>query len=90
MNKWPKISTLGQTPGWPRTNPYPDPTRDFSYLASWVMVHRQIAFFMNWLVSQKGEGYEYRLLALALAIVIIIRGAGAFSVDRALSSKSAA
>ncbi len=54
------------------------------------MVHRQIAFFMNWLVSQKGEGYEYRLLALALAIVIIIRGAGAFSVDRALSSKSAA
>jgi uncharacterized membrane protein YphA (DoxX/SURF4 family) len=28
------------------------------------------------------------LLALALAIVIMIRGAGAFSIDRGLSSKS--
>jgi len=59
-------------------------------LVAVLMVHRHIAFFMDWSGNQKGEGYEYHLLALALAIPIIIRGAGAFSVDRALSSKSAA
>src|SRR6202166_3518354 len=59
-------------------------------LVAVLMVHRHVAFFMNWLGNQKGEGYEYHLLALALAIPIIIRGAGAFSFDRALSSKSAA
>ena len=59
-------------------------------LVAVLMVHRHVAFFMNWGGSQKGEGYEYHLLALALAIPIIIRGAGAFSVDRTLSNKSAA
>jgi len=58
-------------------------------LVAVLMVHMHVAFFMNWAGNQKGEGYEYHLLALALAISIIIRGAGAFSVDRALSSKSA-
>jgi putative oxidoreductase len=58
-------------------------------LVAVLMVHMHVAFFMNWAGNQKGEGYEYHLLALALAIPIIIRGAGAFSVDRALSSKSA-
>ena len=58
-------------------------------LVAVLMVHRHIAFFMDWSGNQKGEGYEYHLLALAVAIPIIIRGAGAFSVDRALSSKSA-
>jgi len=59
-------------------------------LVAVLMVHMHIAFFMNWGGNQKGEGYEYHLLALALAIAIIIRGAGASSIDRALSSKSAA
>jgi len=58
-------------------------------LVAALMVHMHIAFFMDWSGNQKGEGYEYHLLALALAIPIIIRGAGAFSIDRALSSKSA-
>jgi putative oxidoreductase len=58
-------------------------------LVAVLMVHMHVAFFMNWAGNQKGEGYEYHLLALALAIPIIVRGAGAFSVDRALSSKSA-
>jgi putative oxidoreductase len=59
-------------------------------LVAMLMVHVHIAFFMNWAGNQKGEGYEFHLLALALAIPIMIRGAGAFSVDRAISSKSAA
>ena len=54
-----------------------------------LMIHRHVGFFMNWYGNQKAEGYEYHLLALALAISIMIRGAGAFSVDRALSGKPA-
>lgn len=58
-------------------------------LVAVLMVHMHIAFFMNWAGNQKGEGYEFHLLALALAIPIMIRGAGAFSVDRVLTNTSA-
>ncbi|MDE2491733.1 MAG: DoxX family protein [Elusimicrobia bacterium] len=50
-------------------------------------VHRHFGFFMNWFGNQKGEGYEYHLLAMALAVVIMIRGAGALSVDREVSKR---
>jgi len=33
---------------------------------------------------QKGEGYEYHLLALALCFLILVKGAGAASIDRAI------
>ena len=49
------------------------------------MVHLQNGFFMNWMGTQKGEGVEYHLLALAMAAALLLRGAGAFSLDRALS-----
>jgi len=52
------------------------------------MVHAQFGFFMNWTGAQKGEGFEYHLLTLAIAIFLIVKGAGAFSIDRALSAKS--
>lgn len=52
-----------------------------------LMQHVHFGFFMNWTGAQKGEGYEYHLLALALLIPVIIRGSGAFSIDRALSTK---
>jgi putative oxidoreductase len=48
-------------------------------------VHIHNGFFANWSGQQKGEGYEYHLLALALLLVVMIKGAGALSVDRALS-----
>jgi putative oxidoreductase len=48
-------------------------------------VHIHNGFFANWTGQQKGEGYEYHLLAIALALVVIIKGSGLFSVDRALS-----
>lgn len=50
-----------------------------------LTVHIHNGFFMNWTGQQKGEGYEYHLLALALLLVVIVRGAGAFSIDGALS-----
>lgn len=49
------------------------------------MVHLQNGFFMNWMGTQKGEGFEYHLLAIAIAAAVLLRGAGAFSLDRALS-----
>ena len=51
-----------------------------------LMVHGHVGFFMNWSGQQKGEGFEYHLLAIAIAVVLMARGSGAFSVDRALSS----
>ena len=49
------------------------------------MVHMPNGYFMNWSGSQKGEGFEYHLLTIAVAAALLLRGAGPFSVDRALS-----
>ena len=43
---------------------------------------------MNWTGQQKGEGFEFHLLALSIAAVLMVRGSGAFSVDRALGGQS--
>jgi putative oxidoreductase len=48
-------------------------------------VHAQFGFFMNWSGAQKGEGFEYHLLALGITVFLMIKGAGAFSLDRVLS-----
>ena len=48
----------------------------------------QYGFFMNWTGEQKGEGYEYHLLAMALGLAILIKGSGALSVDKFLSARS--
>ena len=53
-----------------------------------LLVHAPNGFFMNWTGQQKGEGFEYHLLAIAIAIVLMARGGGAFSVDRAFSSRA--
>jgi len=50
-----------------------------------LAVHSTFGFFMNWSGAQKGEGYEYHLLAIAMALFLMIRGAGAFSLVRALT-----
>jgi putative oxidoreductase len=49
------------------------------------IVHLQNGFFMNWMGKQKGEGFEFHLLALAMAAALLLRGAGAFSADHAIS-----
>lgn len=46
-----------------------------------VTVHLPNGFFMNWFGNQKGEGYEYFLLAISMAASLVISGAGRFSVD---------
>jgi putative oxidoreductase len=51
------------------------------------MLHFQNGIFMNWFGNQKGEGYEYHILAIAIGIALMIKGGGALSVDRALTDK---
>src|SRR5260370_36762200 len=53
-----------------------------------AMVHSSFGFFMNWTGTQKGEGFEYHLLALAITAFLMIRGAGAFSLDRVIATAS--
>ena len=48
-------------------------------------VHWQFGLFMNWYGTQKGEGYEYHLLAIALGLAIVVRGSGSLSLDRLLT-----
>jgi putative oxidoreductase len=41
------------------------------------------------MARQRGEGYEYHLLALALVVIIAVHGSGALSLDRWLARKYA-
>ena len=52
------------------------------------MVHLPNGFFMNWSGQQKGEGIEFFILAIGIAIAIMIGGSGAWSVDRALTTRN--
>jgi putative oxidoreductase len=51
------------------------------------LVHWKNGFFMNWIGNQKGEGFEYHILAIAFALALVIRGGGRWSVDRAIAGK---
>lgn len=54
-----------------------------------LLIHRHFGLFMNWGGIQKGEGFEYHLLAIVIGIVLMVRGAGAFSVDSAIADSVA-
>jgi putative oxidoreductase len=56
-------------------------------LGAILTVHLPNGFFMNWMGNQKGEGFEYHILAIGMALAILIKGSGAFSVDRSMSDK---
>jgi putative oxidoreductase len=55
-----------------------------------AMVHAQFGFYMNWFGQQKGEGFEYHLLAIGLAVAVLVRGAGALSIDGLLRNSNGA
>jgi putative oxidoreductase len=50
-------------------------------------VHATNGFFMNWAGNQKGEGFEYHLLAIGLALVVLIHGGGKWALDEMLQRK---
>ena len=54
-------------------------------LVAILTVHGKVGFFMNWQGNQKGEGFEFHLLALGIAVALIIGGAGLWSIDAAIA-----
>ncbi|HKI01818.1 MAG TPA: DoxX family protein [Thermoanaerobaculia bacterium] len=56
-------------------------------LGAIFLVHLPNGFFMNWMGSQKGEGFEYHLLAIGMALAVLVKGSGALSIDRSMSDK---
>jgi putative oxidoreductase len=52
------------------------------------LVHAANGFFINWYGNQKGEGYEYHLLAIGLALIVMIYGAGKASVDAIIAGRA--
>lgn len=53
--------------------------------AIYYVVHDH--FFMNWYSEQRGEGFEFHLLAIGLSLIIVIGGSGKYSIDRWLMNK---
>jgi putative oxidoreductase len=58
-------------------------------LGAAYMVHRPYGFFMNWQGSQKGEGFEFHILAAGIALVLLVYGGGALSLDSVLFGHAA-
>jgi putative oxidoreductase len=56
-------------------------TRVAAFGIACVTVHAKVGFFMNWFGTQKGEGFEFHLLAIGIAVALIIGGAGRWSLD---------
>ena len=56
-------------------------------LVATLTVHAANGFFMNWFGNQKGEGFEFQILAVGLSLVVILSGAGKWSVDRLLAGR---
>ena len=59
-------------------------------LVAVALIHLPNGFFMNWGqavngTTAVGEGYEFHLLVIGMSLALIMQGAGAASVDRAMS-----
>jgi putative oxidoreductase len=52
-----------------------------------ITVHWQNGLFMNWAGTQKGEGFEYHILAIVICLVLMREGSGALSFDRMLTRR---
>lgn len=50
-------------------------------LGAAIMAHRPNGFFMNWGGKQKGEGFEFHILAIGMALVLLVYGGGPLSLD---------
>jgi putative oxidoreductase len=46
-----------------------------------LSTHTPHGFLMNWYGNQKGEGFEFHLLAIGIALALILGGGGLWSVD---------
>jgi putative oxidoreductase len=55
-------------------------------LTAVAVVHWQYGLFMDWAGTQKGEGFEFHLLAIGLAVVLMVRGGGKWAADTAIEN----
>jgi putative oxidoreductase len=58
-------------------------------LVAVFLVHARNGLFMNWDGGQKGEGFEFHVLAIAMLLVTMAGGGGAASFDRVLMDSRA-
>lgn len=54
-----------------------------------ALVHGANGFFINWFGNQKGEGFEYHLLAIGIALIVMIYGGGKLSADGLIAARPA-
>ena len=47
--------------------------------------HIDNGFFMNWVGSQKGEGFEYHTLMVTIALSLMILGGGKWALDSVIA-----
>ena len=59
----------------------------FEMVVAVLMIHIHFGLFMNWAGTQKGEGFEYHILALGICVALMIEGGGALSLDHALGGE---
>lgn len=59
----------------------------FLFLGMIVTSHWQHGFFMNWMGTGAGEGFEFHLLVIGLCLSLVMNGAGVYSIDAWLSKK---
>ena len=59
-------------------------------IAAVITLHWSVGFFMDWNGQLQGEGFEFHILAVTLALIVLIRGSGALSIDRVLSTRPSA
>lgn len=57
-------------------------------LVAVFLVHIHNGFFINWNGKQKGEGFEFHILAIAMLLLVLVRGAGALSVDAMVAGRA--
>jgi len=50
------------------------------FLGIVIMVHSSNGFFMNWMGTQQGEGFEYSILMIGLCVITMITDGGKYKL----------
>jgi putative oxidoreductase len=53
-------------------------------LGAIVTVHMKNGFFMNWMGTQHGEGFEFHLLVIGMCLLLVLSGPGRLSATALL------
>jgi len=56
-------------------------------LVAVALIHGKVGFFMNWMGTAKGEGFEYHILVVAIGIALMFMGGGRWSLDGVIARK---